>query len=225
LKIFVTSDGFLGSYLKKEFKDHLTDDISKADVIINTVGVLNEKKRSFYDSHVQFVKKLTKHSDKKIIHISALGSQKNHKSAYKHTKALGEEIIKNSFSDYAIIKPSLILGDGQKLYEDLEKFKNMPIILVPKMRVQPIEIEKLAGFIKRAVFEDLKGEFELCGEEIISMKRLFKKVFNSFGKNPIIIEAPKWVFKILLPFLKKAGVMTKEEYDLIDDNICKDKNG
>jgi NADH dehydrogenase len=224
LKIFITSDGFVASHLKKAFKDSLTDNIEKADIIINTIGVLNEKKHTFEDSHINKVKELTKYKDKKLIHFSALGADINHPSRYMQTKALAEKIIKKYFKNYAILRPSIILGEGQKLYKDLEKFKNMPIILVPKMLIQPIEIEKIVGFIKRIVNEDLKGEFELCGEEVISMKKLFKEVFKRFNKNPIIIEAPKFIFRVLLPILEKLDIMTKDEYLMIQNNVCKDKN-
>ncbi len=220
-KIFVTADGFVGSELKKAFKDNLTDDIKEADVIINTIGILKEDKHTFEESHVKAVEKLLPYKDKKLIHISALGSKKNHPSRYKHTKAISEEIIKQNFKNYAILKPSIILGEGQQLYKDLEKFKNLPLILVPKMKVQPIEIEKLTGFVKRIINEDIKGEFELCGEEVISMKKLFEAVFQRFGKKPLVIEAPKWVFRVLLPVLNALKIMTKDEYLMIEDNICK----
>ncbi|NPA88404.1 MAG: complex I NDUFA9 subunit family protein [Epsilonproteobacteria bacterium] len=221
-KIYITSDGFLGSYLKNHFKNNLTNNIENADIVINTVGILKENKHTYEESHVEFVKNLIpKVNDKKLIHISALGSKKNHPSGYKHTKALAEELIKQNVKNYAIIKPSIILGEGQKLYEELEKFKNMPLIFAPKMKVQPITIEKLTAFIDRVIKDDLKGEFELCGEEVISMKKLFLAVFQRYGKNPIILEMPKAFFRIMLPFLSVAGIMSKDEYLMIEDNICK----
>jgi len=222
VKIYITSGGFVGGYLKKAFKQKLTDDIKKADVIINTIGILKEGKHTFEESHVKTVKELIKEcKNKKLIHISALGSAKNHPSRYKHTKAVAEETIKKELSNYAIIKPSIILGEGQKLYTDLEKFKNLPVIFVPKMKVQPVTIENLTAFIKRIIKDDLKGEFEMCGEEVVSMKRLFEAVFERFGKKPLIIEAPKWFFKIILPFLSIAKIMSRDEYLMIEDNICK----
>jgi len=221
MKIYITADGFVGSHLKKHFKNQLTDDIKKADVIINTIGILKEDKHTYEESHIKAVEKLIPYNDKKLIHISALGSKKKHPSRYKHTKAIAEEIIKKNFKNYAILKPSIIIGEGQKLYEDLEKFKNLPIILVPKMKVQPIKIENLIGFIDRIILEDIKGEFELCGDEVVSFKDLTKAIFKGFKKEPIVIEAPKFVFKLLLPFLKMAKIMDKEDYLLIEDNICK----
>jgi NADH dehydrogenase len=222
-KIYITSDGFVGEYLKKYFKENLTENIDSADVVINTIGILKEGKYTYEDSHIKKVKELIpKVKNKKLIHISALGSKTIHPSRYHQTKALGEKIIKKNLQNYVILKPSLILGEGQKLYKDLEKFKNFPIIFVPKMRVAPVEIEKLAAFIKRIIKDDLKGEFEVCGEEIVPMKKIFKEAFKKFNKNPIIIEMPKWYFGLMLPILSKLNILSKDEYLMIEDNICKE---
>jgi len=223
MKVYITSEGFVASHLKKAFPT--TDDIEKADVVINTIGILREEKYSFEDSHIKTVKKLIpKVKNKKFIHISALGVQKNHKSKYKHTKALAEEIIKSSLSNYVIIKPSIIMGESQKLYKDLEKFKHLPVIFAPNIKVAPIQIEKLIQFIKTAIYKDLKGEFELCGD-IKPIKELFKEVFQLFDKSPLIIPMPKIFFLIMLPILSQLGIMTKDEYHMLEDNICKEENG
>ncbi|GAB6074596.1 SDR family oxidoreductase [Nautilia lithotrophica] len=223
-KIYITSDGFVATHLKKAFKKNLTDDIKNADIIINTIGILREDKYSFEESHIEIVKNLIPLcNNKKLIHISALGSKLNHPSKYKHTKALAEKLIEENLKNYAIIKPSIILGDGQKLYEDLKKFKNLPVILAPKMIVSPLHIQELINKIQEIIINDLKGEFEICGNKM-KMKDLFKEVFHSFKKNPIILEMPKTFFGIFLPIFSLLGIMTKDEYLMIEDNICKEEN-
>jgi len=221
-KIYITSDGFVATHLKNYFKKYLVSSIEDANIVINTIGILKEDKYTYEESHIKVVENLIpKVKNKKFIHISALGSKLNHPSRYKHTKAVAEKLIKENLVNYAIIKPSIILGEGQKLYSDLEKFKNMPIILAPKMKVAPVKIEDLIKLIEEIIKKDLTGEFELCGE-IKSMKELFKEVFKKFNKNPIIIETPKIVFKILLPILLASKIMSKDEYLMIEDNICEE---
>jgi len=223
-KIYITSNGFVGEYLKEYFKKNLTEEIDKADIVINTIGILKEEKYTYEQSHIKKLKELLpKLKNKKLIHFSALGSKKEHPSRYHQTKALGEEIIKKNLKNYAILKPSIILGENQKLYKDLEKFKNLPIIFVPKMKVAPVEIEKIAKIIEKIIKENLKGEFEICGKEIVSMKKIFKDGFKKFNKNPIIIEMPKWYFRLLLPILSRLKILSKDEYLMIEDNICKGK--
>jgi len=221
-KIYITSNGFIGGHLKEYFKNNLTKNIDEADVVINTIGILREEKYTFEDSHINVVKNLIpKVKDKKFIHISALGSKLNHPAVYKHTKAVAENLIKENLADYAILKPSIVMGKGQKLFEDLEKFKNMPIVLVPKMKVAPIHIDDLARFVKIVIEKNLKGEFSLCGNKVVKMKKLFKYIFKTINKNPIILEMPKVFFGLILPILNSFKILTKDEYLMIEDNICK----
>jgi len=218
-KIFIYGNGFVASHIKKRFD--ITSNVKQADVVINSVGILKEEKHTYYESHIEFLKKiLPEVKDKKFIHFSALGSKLNHPSQYKHTKALAEKIIKENLSNYAILKPSIILGEGQKLYSDLKRFKSFPLILAPKMRVAPIEIDEVLDKIEEIISKDLVGEFELCGDEM-KMKDLFKMVFKKFNKDPLIIEMPKWYFRLMLPILKPLKILTKDEYLMIEDNVCK----
>jgi NADH dehydrogenase len=223
-KIYVTSGGFIASHIKHHFKPYLTDDIYQADIIINTIGILKETKHTFEESHIQTVKKLLPVcKNKKLIHISALGSRINHPSKYKHTKAVAELLIQKNLQNYAIIKPSIVMGKGQKLYDDLAKFKNIPLITVPKMTVSPLEIDILIKKIEEIITLDLTGEFELCGKRK-KMKEVFKEVFETFDRHPLIIEMPKAFFGLFLPLFSLLGIMTKDEYLMIEDNVCKDKN-
>ena len=225
-KIYITSKGFVSTHLQKAFKDNLVDNIQSADIVINTVGILKQTKYTYEESHVEFVKNLIpKLKNKKLIHFSALGSRLNHPSKYMHTKAVAEKLIKQNLSNYAIIKPSIILGEGQKLYEDLEKFRFMPFLLVPKMKVQPVKIDQLITLVKEIINKDLKGEFNLCGEKVMSMKELFLSVFMTFGKSPYLFEMPKQFFLLAYPLLSLFDIISKDEVLMIEDNICKDKNG
>ncbi len=219
--IYICGNGFVAGHLKNHYKANLTDSVEKSDIVINTVGILKEEKHTFENSHIEYVKKLIpKVKNKKFIHFSALGSRLNHPSSYKHTKAVAENIIKESLENYAILKPSIILGEGQKLYDDLKRFKNIPIILAPKMKVAPVHIKKIIEKTDEIIDKDLKGEFELCGNEI-SMKELFKEVFRSFGKKPAVIEMPKWYFGMMLPVLSSFKILSRDEYLMIEDNVCK----
>ena len=89
------------------------------------------------------------------------------------------------------------------------------------MKIQPLNIQKLIVFIDEIIKKDMTGEFELCGEKVITMKELFIKVFDKYNKNPLILEMPKVFFRVMLPLLSLLKIMSKDEYLMIEDNICK----
>ena len=96
-------------------------------------------------------------------------------------------------------------------------------IFTPKMKIAPVKIETIIQKTEEIIQKDLIGEFELCGK-VTTMKELFKEVFKTYGKNPLILEMPKWYFKLMLPILSYFDILTKEEYLMIEDNVCKEKN-
>ena len=79
------------------FSTHLKD----SDVVINTVGILNEdKNNTFQDIHYNFVRSLLNKSKEhgvwalKFIHLSALNADQNGPSIYLQTKGLPMILLK-----------------------------------------------------------------------------------------------------------------------------------
>jgi uncharacterized protein YbjT (DUF2867 family) len=197
----------------------------KPEVVLNTAGILKEEKGVTYEEvHWKLTENLVslskKFKVKKFVLVSALGVSEREKSRYFTTKWKGEEAVRNSELEYAILRPSIVLGKGQKLYEDLKRLSRfLPVLGAPKMKVQPVRIEKVMKAIVDAVECRLKGTVELCGEEVLTMKELFKRVLKELGIRRPVIEVPKF---LLFPLaLLKVGGLDLEQYKMIKDNVCK----
>jgi uncharacterized protein YbjT (DUF2867 family) len=52
----------------------------------------------------------------KLVHISAIGADLHGKIPYVRTKALGEEAVRSHCADATIIRPSLVFGRGDGLF-------------------------------------------------------------------------------------------------------------
>jgi NADH dehydrogenase len=207
----------------------------KPDIVINLLGILTENKRkgiTFEKVHFEYTQRLVEASVdinvKKFIQMSALGVDINSKSRYMKTKAVAEEKIKNSGLNYTIFRPSIIIGKGQKLFEDFKKFsKFMPLFLAPKGKVQPVNVLDVRDCFIKAVKEDLSNQiFELCGDKIISYKELFEFALEYIGKKRFVLEVPKEIFLPLLPIfeLLPNSPMTKDQYEMLKkDNVCSGK--
>ena len=84
-------------------KKRIRDLFSKADVCINLIGILFEKKKgnTFYNIHTLFPSLLAKLSKefklKNLIHLSALGINDAIDSKYAKSKLEGEKNILNNF--------------------------------------------------------------------------------------------------------------------------------
>ena len=76
--------------------DKIEEAISNSDVVINLIGILFEnRKQKFTKIHSDIpdiISRLCeKHKVKKYIHVSAIGANKDSKSAYQRSKFAGEE--------------------------------------------------------------------------------------------------------------------------------------
>ncbi|WP_457642058.1 complex I NDUFA9 subunit family protein [Persephonella sp.] len=203
------------------------------DIVINLLGILFEDKKkgiTFEKVHFEYTKKLVDASSetdvKKFIQMSALGADPNSKSRYQRTRSIAEEYIQSSHLEYVILRPSIILGKEQKLFEDMKKFaKIAPFIFAPPGKVQPVHVLDVRDCILKSINE--KNEiFELCGDKVITFTQLFRFVLSYLGYKKSVIEMPKAFFRVMLPVFQlfPKPPMTKDQYYMLEkDNICSGK--
>ena len=93
--------------IKLSPESNLTKDLQGTDIIINLVGILHESRSiKFSTVHEVFVNKVIKSAMKqkikRVVHISALGVNKDSSSKYLYSKFKSESVIRNKFNDYEI---------------------------------------------------------------------------------------------------------------------------
>jgi len=217
--------------VRVKFEGERLEEIVKAqkpDVVINLIGILKESGRETFEKvHYTYTRKLVDGARasgcRLFVQMSALGCSLNSRSRYKRTKALAEDCVRRSGLDYTIVKPSIVMGKGQLLFNDVKKFSAItPVFLVPKFRVQPVNVRDVRDFIVKAVNEKITGEFEMCGSRVVSMKELFEFVLKCIGRVRLVVEVPK---QLLKPLALLGIGMTYDQYLMLDrDNVCTDKS-
>ncbi len=230
------AEAILGTYPTIEyvrFSDNLFSLVkdAKPDIVINLLGILVETKEATYEKvHIEYTKQLVNGALEvgfiKFLQMSALGADKNSKSRYAKTKAIAEEYVEKSGLKYAIYRPSIILGQEQKLFSDFRKLaKIAPFFLAPKGKVQPVHILDVRDSFIKGVEKEIHNEiFELCGPKIVSYKKLFQFALKFSGINRPVIEVPISILAFLLPFMSlfPEPPFTKDQlYMLEKDNICR----
>ena len=208
---------FSTSELEKAF-------LLKPFAVVNAVGILKEEGSTYEEAHVKFTEKLIelskKHGVGKFVQISALGTSPEEKSRYFKTKWEAEEIVRKSGIPHAILRPSIVLGEGQKLYEDLRELSRFLLVLgAPRMKVQPVRVEKVVDAVLEAVECRITGTVKLCGDEVVTMAELFRRVLREMGIKRPVFEVPKF---LLFPLaVLKIGGLDLEQFKMIKDNTCK----
>ena len=121
----------------------------RADVCINLIGILYEKKRSsFRNIHTllpSLLAKLCKQNNlKHFIHLSALGINESTESKYAQTKLDGEKEILKNFPLSTILRPSVVYSVDDNFTTNfmtlLNRLPVFPLYYNGKTKFMPIHL-------------------------------------------------------------------------------------
>ena len=90
-----------------------------ADVVVSLVGILHGSPEQF--DKIQWrgaenVANAAKEVGARLIHISAIGADKDSDIPYERTKALGEEAVFKACPGATVVRPSLVFGPGDGFF-------------------------------------------------------------------------------------------------------------
>jgi len=139
--------------------------IKASDVVLNTVGILNEsKKNTFNNVHFEFLKQITNKSKelnvKKFIHLSALNADENGPSKYLQSKGKADKLISALSSDSfitVIFRPSIVFGEKDSFFNRFKYLlKFIPVfpLACPNAMFSPVYVKDLTSFIETSIISN-----------------------------------------------------------------------
>ncbi|MBL4802982.1 MAG: complex I NDUFA9 subunit family protein [Emcibacter sp.] len=219
--------------------------IQGADAVINLTGILLESGvQKFKAVHTQGAETIARVSAelgvKKLINMSALGANENSPSFYAQSKALGEKAVKQAFPDATIIRPSVIFGPGDALFNRFAQVASLPLIPVfsGDTKFQPIYVGDVVEVIVKALKDaNMAGQtYELGGADTYSLRDMMKLAAKEALQKPFFLDVPDvaaptmaFFFGILpisvitldqLRMLKTDNVVSEEALGLVDLDIA-----
>jgi dTDP-4-dehydrorhamnose reductase len=100
-------------------RDTLTQAFENADAVVSLVGILQGSPAQFEAIQWKGAENVSLAAaavGAKLVHISAIGADPSSKIPYMRTKALGEEAALSHCRSATIVRPSLIFGPGDGLF-------------------------------------------------------------------------------------------------------------
>ena len=205
----------------------------KADICINLIGILFEKKRgnTFENIHAVFPSLLAKlckeYSLKHYIHLSALGINDAKDSDYAKSKLKGESNIQKHFSLATILRPSIVYSVDDKFTTQfmtlLNRLPVFPLYYSGKTKFAPIHCSDLTDIIYHVISQNILSKtIECVGPEIFTFKELLEKLLKLIGKKKILISLPLAIanFSAKLFELLPNPILTRDQLRLLRyDNI------
>ena len=211
---------------------HLGDDqalerlMAEADAVVHLVGIIVEiGAQTFERVHVGGTSRVVAAARaagvRRFVQMSALGARHDESAtAYHRTKAEGEEIVRESGISHAILRPSLIAGEGSApltMMIDMVRFAPLvPVIGDGRYRMQPVWLEDVAEAFAVAVERpDLQGSFDIAGPDALSWHEMLDLVERSLGVRRTRIAVPLNVAR----FGALAGLALPEVAPLTPDQL------
>ena len=209
----------------------------KADICINLIGILFEKKRgnTFKNIHTVFPSLLSKlckeYNLKHFIHISALGINEATDSLYAKSKLDGEKEILNNFPLATILRPSIVYSVDDNFTTNFMKMLSIlpmfPLYYNGKTKFTPIHCSDLTDIIYHVISKNIYSKIIECvGPEVLTFKEILQKLLDLIDKKRILLPFPLSLAKIsaglfeLLP----NPLLTRDQLRLLNyDNIISGK--
>ncbi len=208
----------------------------KADICINLIGILYEKKgNSFKNIHTVFPSLLAKLSKEyklqHFIHLSALGINEATDSNYAKSKLEGETQILKNFSLATILRPSVVYSVDDSFTTNIMTLLNrlpiFPIYYNGNTKFAPIHCSDLTDTIYHVIVNNIYSKIIECvGPEKMSFKEILQKLLNLINKKRILLPFPLPIAELSARLLEimPDPLLTRDQLRLLKyDNILSGK--
>ena len=202
-----------------------------AEVVVNLVGILAEKKpgdfkRIHTDAAGLVATAAASCGVRHLVHLSAMGASAASPSLYAQSKAAGEAAVRQAFPSAVILRPSVVFG-----YEDgfFNRFAHMAQVL-PRLPVfaagtkfQPVYVGDVADAVMAGLLPPAAGKsFDLGGPQVMTMRDILEYVQDTTNRRAGMIPVPMWYLKLMAPLLEKlpGQLLTRDQLILLGrDNV------
>ncbi len=224
--------------------DDWRDLVENVDLVINAVGIFKPTgAQSFEALHDRAPRALfeacKRAGVKRIIQISALGTDESATSAYHLSKQRADDALARLGVEWVVLRPSLIIGsDGEswRFFNALASLPVTPVIGEGTQPLQPISIDDVTKAVLASIHrpEAAGYRINLVGGESVTLKTYLQALSKWLHRSKFSpVPIPYGLAGVLagaghlladMPFNRQAVSMLKEAR-AFDGNDCQSKLG
>ncbi len=154
---------------------------TRAHAIVNCVGIIKEDTETFKEAHVDITRFLLglgrKLKVKQFVQVSALGVERA-STPYQRTKRHAEELVMRSGLPYAIVRPSMMFGRGDRSINAFRKILRTGFFpLLSDAKVQPVSVRTVASLVVACAQRRVRDRVvEVAGPEVFTYETLAQRL-------------------------------------------------
>jgi uncharacterized protein YbjT (DUF2867 family) len=213
--------------------------INGASAVVNLVGVLrNSGHQTFNALHGEGPGRVGRLAAmggvERLIHISAIGANAESASHYAQSKAAGEAGLKDEYPAATIIRPSLVFGPDDQLFNRFGAMAAISPILplfgnsfadAGATKFQPVFVGDVAAAIAQCLNDEATGgkTYEIGGPRVYSFRQLMELVLEYTGRRRLLLPVPFSIASLAATFLEMVpqAPVTRDQLKLLRiDNVC-----
>ena len=217
----------------------LVSHTKNTDVIVNLVGILNEKGHSgkgFRKAHSELARNILNvcKSNKinRLLHVSALNANSKGNSHYLRTKGEAESYLMTygkRFANVTIFKPSVIFGKNDSFILRFSNLLNFMPYIFPlachNAKFAPIYVEELSEFIVNSInnTKSFNKTYNLCGPKIYTLKEILELIISIKKRKIKVIPLSKKLSKlqaVIMEFIPGKPFSVDNFNSCQTDSVC-----
>jgi uncharacterized protein YbjT (DUF2867 family) len=203
---------------------HMTRSLQGVDVLVNTYWVRFDKGENTQPRAVENTRKLVQAAKaagvKRIVHISITNPSAESHLPYFWGKAANEKAVIESGLSYAILRPTVLVGDEDILINNIAYLlRRFPFFFLPgdgSYKLQPVHVEDVARLAVEGVFRTDNYVIDAVGPDIFTFKEMVQLIGKTIGARRPLISVPPRLALLAAQFISLfVGdvVLTPEEVD------------
>ncbi len=222
-------------------ENDLKQHFENCDVVINLVGILNEKAHDgsgFHIAHVELARKVitmcTSCRVPRLLHMSALNASPDEKSFYLRTKGEAENYV-HTFAAQKIavtsFRPSVIFGAEDSFINRFAAILKITPGIFPlacaNTMFAPVYVNDVVKVMVNSITDKqvFNERINLCGPKQYSLKQLVNYVASINNLKRTVIGLPNWASKLQASILEyvPGKPFSMDNYRSLQKNsVCPD---
>ena len=191
--------------------------LAGADAVVNCVGTFDKGGRNGFDKiHEQGAERIARIAAQegvaRMVHLSAIGANPQATSLYAASKGRGENAILAHMPGAVILRPSVIFGTEDKLFNRFatmaRRFPVLPLVGAGTL-FQPVYVDDVARAAVAGVLGSAQGGiYELGGPDVQRFDEMMKQMLDVIHRRAAIVNLPFFLAKPMAQVMELGQILS-----------------